>query len=140
MRLGRAIYIGFLMALAFVLLIACDQLANAQTSYQTGQVATSLNAVAATGAGAAFSLPMRDSGYPSVFTWQMVYTGTPSAITATLQGSIDNVNWFVLDTSTSTAGEMRSVAQKPVRFLRCNISAYTVNSSTATCSFIASRQ
>lgn len=110
----------------------------AQTAYQAGQVGTSLSAVAATGAGTTFALPMRDGKYPSVFTWTNVYTGTPSAITVNFEGSIDNVTFFTLDSSTNTAGEMKSVANKPVRFVRCNISAYTVNASTATCKFIAS--
>lgn len=92
----------------------------------------SLSGVAATGAGSVLNV-----NGPVSITWQTTFTGTPTAITVNLEGSIDGTNYFVLDTSTSTTAEMRHVVNKQVDKLRCNITAYTVNSSTATCSLEA---
>jgi hypothetical protein len=108
----------------------------ASYGYQTGAIATSLSAVAVTGAGDDFAMPAEDM----VFTWQTIYTGTPTAINVKFEGTLDNTNWFQLDVSTSTTSEMRHVVDKNVRRVRCNISSYTVNGSTATCAFYAVRR
>ena len=95
------------------------------------QLFTSLTAVSATGAGSAVRSVQGTGGRN--FTWVTFFTGTPTSINVNLEGSVDGTHYFTLDSSTSTAGEMRHVAYKNVRFVRCNISAYTVNGSTATC-------
>lgn len=69
-----------------------------------------------------------------LYAWQVVFTGTPTSITVNLEGSIDGTNWFTIDTSSATTSGLKFVVDKPVEYLRCNISAYVVNSSTATCS------
>jgi hypothetical protein len=95
------------------------------------QLFTSLNAVSATGAGNA----VRSVGGTGErnFTWVTFFTGTPTAINVNLEGSVDGTHYYTLDSSTSTSGEMRHIAYKSVRFVRCNISSYTVNGSTASC-------
>lgn len=130
-----------LLSIVLTLLLLAIPALPANTPYQVGQVFTSLNAVAATGAGtgAIFSTGQFAGSYPAMFTWQTIYTGTPTAINVNLEGSLDGTNWFTLDSSTSTASEMRHVVNKPIRFLRCNISSYTVNGSTASCQFTAGK-
>lgn len=91
-----------------------------------------LNAVAATGASDVYVVPQNEARLPRAIAWCTVFSGTPSAITAKIQGSLDNSNWFDLDTSTSTSGELRFIIDKPVKFVRANITSYTVNGSTAT--------
>lgn len=58
-------------------------------------------------------------------TWQTKIDGTPSVVDVDLEGSLDGVNFFALDTSTSTTGEMRHIANKAVKFIRINLVAFT---------------
>lgn len=84
---------------------------------QENKYATLLNAVSATGPGAAVDLsssPLRHHA------WEIVVTGAPTASEVHLQGSLDNTNWYTLDTSTTTSSELRFVVDKPVRFVRAN--------------------
>jgi len=91
---------------------------------------TLLNAAAATGAGAEFAVPVIPAGgLASNFTWQTVVTGSPASISTTLEGSNDGTNWTVLDTSTATTGEVRSIANTPVAFIRANLGTLTGGTS-----------
>ncbi len=75
-------------------------------------------------------------------TWQITYnSGTASAISVTLVGSNDNVNWNnVLDTNTACqttggTGCSRSLTVTSYKYLACNVGTYTVGSTTnLTCS------
>ena len=54
----------------------------------------------------------------------------------TISGAPTFVGSFaILDQTTNASGEFRSVVNKPVKFLRCNVG--TLASGTATCSFVA---
>jgi hypothetical protein len=99
---------------------------QAQTQLHAGY-GVSLAAVTTTGPGVSYQL---DSAQ---YTWQMAVTGTPSALSTNLEGSLDGNAWFVVDTSTSVAGETRHIVNKPIKFARCNITTYTGSSTTATC-------
>ena len=66
---------------------------------------TILNAVTATGAGTTFGLPTR----ACFLAWQTSFNIAPGAFNATLRVSLDGVVWTVLDTTTSTAGEVRTI-------------------------------
>lgn len=131
-------------ATAAMVLLAATLALGASFFYAPGTIAVSLNAVATTGAGDSYQFVPRNNSYPTAITWQTIYTGTPTAITVNLEGCLTNcataANWATLDSSTSTANEMRHVVYKAVPFVRCNISAYTVNGSTATCQFVATSQ
>jgi hypothetical protein len=50
-------------------------------------------------------------------TWCTTTSGAGS-VSVTLQGSLDNTLWVVLDTSTSTSSECRHVVNKPVKYIR----------------------
>lgn len=65
---------------------------------------TSLSNITSTSAvnGMAFVIPYLKQGCKLV--WQVVVTGTASAISVSLQLSIDNTNWVTVDTSTDAAG------------------------------------
>jgi hypothetical protein len=127
MRTAKAICLGFVLVLTAL---------AAPVNLTRGQVGVSLTAVAATGAGQDFRDP-NDGPPPSRYTWQVLYTGTPTAITINLEGSLDDTNWDVLDSYAGTTSTGRSVANKPYKFFRCNITSYTVNGSTTTCQVIA---
>lgn len=105
--------------------------------YSPGSMAVSLSAVTTTGAGTAFAMPTINGTTPNKFTWQSVLSGTATSITVNLEGSLDNVTYFQMDQSTSTTTESRSVVNKPVKWVRCNITSYTTNSTNETCQFVA---
>lgn len=81
----------------------------------------SLNAVTGVGAGTSIDL---EFAY-RCFTMQTTVTGAPTAVSITLQGSLDGTNWFTLATSTSTTGDLQHVVDKPVRFVRANLGTLT---------------
>ena len=57
------------------------------------------------------------------WTWTVVSDASATALTVNLEGSIDGTNWFVLDTYTGTANTMRHVVNKPVRYIRANVTS-----------------
>ena len=50
-------------------------------------------------------------------TWCTTIAGA-SSVSVTFQGSLDNVLWATLDTSTSATSECRHVVNKPVKYIR----------------------
>lgn len=122
--------------LMLMLLLALPAMAQINTA------ATSLSAVTTTGAGTAFQINPASAHY----TWTVTFkTAGPTSQTTNLEGSLDGVHYFTLDTSTSIAwtsdtvtGEMRHVVNKPVLWLRCNLAAVSIGSATGvTCVLIA---
>ena len=93
----------------------------AQYGYKNGLTVTSLNAVAVAGNGDEFALPAIGLEYPDKFTWQIITTGPPTSVQVDLQGSIDNSNWFSVDSSVNVSGELRHVVNKAVKFLRVKL-------------------
>ena len=84
---------------------------------------------AATATGASTSVPVRK--IIKDHTVQTNITGAPSAVTMDLEGSLDGTNWFQLATHPFTAGELTAtqamfhVDEKPVRFIRVNLTTLT---------------
>lgn len=72
----------------------------------------------------------------SKFGMQTVVTGAPTAISATLQGSLDGTHFFTLATSTSTTGDYQSVADKPARWLKVNLGTLTAGTSPTFTAFV----
>ncbi len=86
--------------------------------------ATLLNAATAVGAGAAFNPNFACSHY----SWHIVVTGAPTAVSVTLEVSNDGgTTWHVLDTSTTTTEEIRHVtgAGKEGLLIRGNLGTLT---------------
>ena len=80
-------------------------------------------------AGAQFAIPepagLPDQGH--TVRWQTIF-GTPtSAISIVLQGAMADVDaeYFLVDTSTATAGEARTVLGVRARFLRMKLTSAT---------------
>lgn len=64
-------------------------------------------------------------------TWDYRITGgVVSAISVSLQGSIDGINFDTIDTGTNTSGESRSVANKPYAYYRSFLTSFTTSSGT----------
>jgi hypothetical protein len=95
------------------------------TSLFSGDVGFSFNNEAFPGAatsGSQFTLPSY-TGLPDGGTavrWQTVFGTAPTAVNIILQGAINDVDaeYQLIDTSTQTAGEARTVANVQARFLR----------------------
>lgn len=69
------------------------------------------------------NLPNTRLGYN--VTWQLVYSSAPSAVSCILEVSLDNTNWFTIDTSTATAGEKRTLPYVMAKFIRITQSSRT---------------
>jgi hypothetical protein len=110
-------------------------------SANIGQLSTSISAVdltAAFGAGSEFALVIPNQGTPNI-SWVTSFAGgSPGSITVLLEGSLDGLTWFTVDTSSSITGELRNITGT-YRFLRINNSAVTVGAGiTLTASFVYS--
>jgi len=57
----------------------------------------------------------------SKFTWIVLSDANTSDCTVNFEGSIDNTNWFVLDTWSGTGNTMRHVVNKPIKYVRANV-------------------
>ena len=94
-------------------------------SLSSGDIGFSFNNEAFPGvatSGTQFALPSY-TGLPDGGTavrWQTVFGTAPTAVSIILQGAINDVDaeYQLLDTSTQTAGEARTVANVQARFLR----------------------
>jgi hypothetical protein len=83
--------------------------------------------------GSQFAIP-EPAGMPNqnhTVRWQTIFGTAPSAISITLQGAMADVDseYTVLDTSTVTAGEARTLANVRARFLRINVASSTGGAS-----------
>ena len=70
---------------------------------------TILNAADATGAGSTFNVPPLWRELANGLTWEVVITGSPTTVSASLQGSLDNSNWYDLDTHTNVGNNIHAV-------------------------------
>lgn len=93
-----------------------------------------LKAAAATGAGDSKKLVAR-YGESSTHTVQIDITGAPTAVVVDFEGSLDEKSWFQLASHTMTASELTATAamfhvvDKPVEFIRSNLTTLTGGSS-----------
>lgn len=81
-------------------------------------VCTLINAVTGTGAGSKFALPSELCS----LAWQTSFDAAPSGVSITLEVSIDGLVWTIIDTSTATAGEVRTITNSTAAaFIRANV-------------------
>lgn len=71
---------------------------------------------------------------PNNFTWEVTFggTGSYSVCVILLEGSIDGVDWYQLDSNFGAlVATMQHVVNKPVRYLRAHVtSTVTISSGT----------
>lgn len=93
-----------------------------------GPVVTVFNTTS-TGAvnGSTYALP---GGNANVLTWQLVPVGGPSAISASLQVSLDGTNWITLSTCTTTTGCIYNAGVNAYTFVRTIQTSRTGGTST----------
>ena len=104
-------------------------MATPQYAVDASQPTTILNAASATGPGLAYAnAQIQGNASSGGGSWQTVVTGSPSGISVNLEGSNDGVNWFALDNSVATGGEVRDV-NTATTFLRANLATLTGGTS-----------
>lgn len=81
----------------------------------------SLSGAGAVGVGAAVNL---ENCY-SNFSLQTNVVNAATAVSVTLEGSLNGTNWFVLATSTSVTGDMQFSTGRPVSYVRANLGTLT---------------
>jgi hypothetical protein len=97
----------------------------------------SLNAATSTGPGTVFDLGV----VRSTHTLQTTVTGSPSAVSVTLQGSLSASGpWLTLATSTSTTGDVQTATGKAVRYVMANLGTLTGGTAPTVTAYIASAQ
>lgn len=80
-------------------------------------------------AGQAFAIAqMRGTGEGIAIRWQTLFATAPGAIGISLQGAMADVDaeYKDLDTSTSTAGESKTVTAVKANFIRAKVTSSTV--------------
>lgn len=85
-----------------------------------------------TAVGITSSVMVNQAGlHPSKLSVQVNLTGDPTAATVIMEGSLDGKSWMALDTHVIDAGELTAfgalyfVADKPVKYIRANVSVLT---------------
>jgi len=73
----------------------------------------------------------------STFTMQTVVTGAPTAVSVTLEGSLDGSNWTTIATSTSTTGDQQYAVDKPQTYVRANLGTLTGGTSPVVTVYLA---
>lgn len=90
---------------------------------------TNLSAVVTTGAGSGI-----DARRSTGSTWQISASGVTTGGTVKIQGSVDNTNWYDVNTiSVGATGVQRSIVDEPHPFIRANLSARTDGTYTVKC-------
>lgn len=116
-------------ALAFAVLPVTATAQN--VAYQTTGPIPLLSAVSATGAGT--GAKVKDGPAVKVGAQLTVVSGTLSTIACDIQGSNDGTKWFTIGTiSTATDGTMVFIVDKPVLWLRANLTTLTGTSPVVT--------
>lgn len=125
MNLRNIILIG-------ILLVNNNVEAQVQINY--GITETSLS-TSSTGAvtGTVYNLP---TTYAAIITWSVVADG--SALSATLEGSLDNSTYFTLDTQTTATGGIKNFGFTAVKYVRISQVSRT-GGTTTTGTLIVSR-
>jgi hypothetical protein len=93
---------------------------------------TSLAAAAAIGAGKAFNLGSAVNN----FSIELLTTGSPSAFSVALQGSLDGATWTTIGSAASTIG-VTTFTNTPVTLVRLNLLTLTGGTSPTVTGYIA---
>lgn len=122
----KLIWVGKTLAFILLVLVLHSFRTEAQVvnSINVGTPALSYSAATiVVGNGTTFAVPGRIA---TITTWQSSFTTAPTSLTLLLQGSLDNVSWFTLDTSTVVTGSLRTIGPNAVKFVRCRVDILTV--------------
>lgn len=85
------------------------------------------NLLTAIAAGAAYDLRQ----VCRTFTFMKLITGIFSALSIAFEGSLDGVNWYLLGTDATTSAGVTFVVDKPARYIRANVTAFTGGTNTS---------
>lgn len=85
------------------------------------------NRANATGVSNTFALP----ALAGSLVWQTFFGTAPASVTIDLEFSLDGVHWDAVDSTTVTAGEVRTFATVGGGFVRANCTAITGGTTTS---------
>lgn len=90
----------------------------------------SLSGAVAAVTGQIYELPSDFTGLPDLYDWEIIFPVTPATVSVQLEGSDDPAfaaaNVFIIDgPKTTVTPEKRFVLDKPVRFIRANLTSIT---------------
>lgn len=97
----------------------------ASQQLSVGDIGTSLNARTTVSVGDSFGVPYNGNTSNRSFSWEITYPVTPATIAVALQGSLDEITWYDLDTHALVTPLLKHVVDKSVRFLRANATTLT---------------
>jgi hypothetical protein len=86
-------------------------------------------ALTAIAAGAAYDL--RQMCRTFTFMKTTIQGGGFAALSITFEGSLDGINWYTLGTDATTANGVTFVMDKPSRYVRANVTAFTGGTSAS---------
>jgi hypothetical protein len=77
---------------------------------------------------------LQQSVLPRRIAWSVIIGSVANlnSMEILLEGSLNGVNWFTLDTYTTLANTLRWVVDKPARFLRAKVNAFNLDTDTTT--------
>jgi hypothetical protein len=90
----------------------------------------------ATATGAGLGIRVRNTNNHAL---QCVFTGTATALTVDLEGSLDDATWFQIGQKAFSAGELSAkaallhVVDKPIAYIRANVTALTGTPTAINC-------
>lgn len=97
---------------------------------QVGQQLTLLDAVTGTGTGTEYVYPLSfNNQFPQLLIWETRLTGSPTGVTADIETSLNGTDWYSADTHSSTSNTLRWVVDKPILFIRANLTTLTGGSA-----------
>lgn len=85
------------------------------------------NLLTAIAAGAGYDLRVMCRVF--TFMKKTVQGGGFSALSITYEGSLDGINWYTLGTDATTVDGVTFVVDKPARYVRANVTAFTGGTS-----------
>jgi len=95
--------------------------------------------VTVTGAGQSFAVVFPLNRPDSrIYAWEVFTPGAaPASLTLNLEGSLDDVHWYTLDTTSSTTSAIKWSLDKPANYVRANLAAITTPGGGVIVRFLA---
>jgi hypothetical protein len=83
--------------------------------------------VTVAGAGQSFSVTFNaNRSEPPIYAWEIFFPGVaPATFSLNLEGSLDGVHFYPLDTYSTTTAALRYVTDKPALYVRADLTAIT---------------
>jgi hypothetical protein len=104
-----------------------------------GMMQRILSGATTVAAGSAFKFQLAPGRpqFPLRVAWGKTVSGTVSSCVVALEGSIDGTNFFSLDSDNTTTASLKWVSDKPVFWIRANVTTLTGAGATVNVDVLA---